>query len=283
MVRCCLYRQWLDVFCKQGQVSSSPRIPSRLVSILLPILMLACASCHPRITEQGKRRLRSAADLIRQDSYVVAADKLSTFLEDFPRSDEVGEALYMIGLCRVNAGQQDQAQRDFQAALAAADVPVLEHYVRLSLANLAFERQDYPTASEFYGPYIDNLPQRSPFHLAFYRYGLTLQATGRWKQADVQFSRVLRLFPEAEILPYVRKHFGWTHYAIELGRFDSFELAQRQRQEFPDLADQLNWRTQREADGWQYVNLCGEFSDLERAKDALGKITPRVAGARIVP
>ena len=261
----------------------SPRIRSRIVSVLLPILLLACASCHPRITEQGKRRLRLAADLINQSSHSVAADELSTFLEDFPRSDEVGEALYMIGLCRVKVGEPEQARRDFQAALAAADVLILEHYVRLSLANLAFERQDYHTAGEFYGPYLDSLPHRPPFHLAFYRYGLTLQATGRWKQADVQFSRILRLFPEADILPSVRKHFGWSHYAIELGRFDSFELAQRQRQEFPDLADQLHWHRQWQPDGWQHINRYGKFSDLEQAKDALGKIAPRAAGARIVP
>ncbi len=275
--------QWLDVFCRYGQVPPSPRIPSRIVSLLLPILLLACVSCRPKITEQGKRQLRSAADLIDQGSYVVSADELNSFLQAFPSSDEVGEALYMIGLCRVNLGQPDRAQRDFQLALPAADVPVLEHYLRLSLANLAFERQDYPTAGEFYGPYLDSLPHRPPFDLAYYRYGLTLQANGRWKQADVQFSRILRIFPEADILPSVRKHFGWSHYAIELGRFDSFELAQRQRREFPDLADQLHCQTQRGPDGWQYVNLYGEFSDLERAKDALGKITPRAAQARIVP
>ncbi len=260
-----------------------PGTLSRISSLLLPVLLVACASCRIRITEQGKRQLRSAADLVNQRSYDAAADELGKFLETYPASDEVAEARYMIGLCWVHTDQPDRAQSAFSSALDHADVPILKHYLRVSLANLAFERQNYATASEFYGPYLDNLPRRPPFHLAYYRYGLVLQATGRWKQADVQFARILRLFPQADILPSVRKHFGWTNYAIELGRFPSFELASRQRREFADLSDQLHWKAQHGPDGWQYLNLYGEFPDLERAKDALERIKPRVAQARIVP
>ncbi len=261
----------------------SPGMFSRILCLLLLFSLLACASCRTRITEQGKRQLRSAADLVKQASYDAAADELGKFLEAYPRSDEVGEAHYMIGLCRVHISQPHQAERAFNSALAVADVPILKHYVRLSLANLAFERQDYPTAGEFYGSYFDDLPRREPFHLAYYRYGLVLQAIGQWKQADVQFARILRLFPEADILPSVRKHFGSSHYAIELGRFPSPELASRQRREFADLSPQLHAQAQRGPDGWQYVNLYGEFPDLERAKEALAGIKPRLAQARIVP
>lgn len=261
----------------------SPGMFSRIVCLLLPIFLLVCASCRSQITEQGKRQLRSSAELIRKESYLVAADELGKFLEAYPRSDEVGEAHYMIGLCRVHSSQLHQAERAFNSALAVADVPILKHYLRLSLANLAFERQDYPTAGEFYGSYFDDLPRREPFQLAYYRYGLVLQAIGRWKQADVQFARILRLFPEADILPSVRKHFGASHYAIELGRFPSPELANRQRREFADLSPQLHWQARRGPHGWQYVNLYGEFPDFEGAKDALAAIKPRLAQARIVP
>ncbi len=255
-----------------------------MVCLLLRlILLVVCASCRPQITEQGKRQLRSSAELIRKGSYSVAADELDKFLVAYPGSDEVGEAHYMIGLCRVQISQPDRAEDAFNSALAAADVPILEHYVRLSLANLAFERRDYSTAGEFYGSYFDDLPRREPFHLAYYRYGLALQTLGRWKQADVQFARILRFFPETDILPSVKKHFGWTNYAIELGRFASFELASQQRREFADLSPQLRWQAQRGPDGWQYVNFYGEFSDFERAKDALATIKPRLAQARIVP
>ncbi len=256
---------------------------ARILCLLLPIFLLVCTSCRSQITEQGKRQLRSSAKLIRKGSYLVAADELGKFLEAYPRSDEVGEAHYMIGLCRIHISQPDRAEDAFNFALAVADVPILKHYVRLALANLAFERRDYPTAGEFYGSYLDDLPRREPFHLAYYRYALVLQALGQWKQADVQFARILRLFPEADILPSVRKHLGWTHYAIELGRFASFELASRQRREFADLSPQLRCQARRGPVGWQYVNLYGEFPDLERAKDALAAIKPRLAKARIVP
>lgn len=256
---------------------------ARIGCLLLPIGLLVCTSCRSQITEQGKRQLRSSAELIRKGSYSVAADELSQFLQAYPGSDEVGEAHYMIGLCRVHISQADQAQDAFNSALAVADVPILRHYVRLSLANLAFERRDYSTAGEFYGSYFDELPRREPFHLAYYRHGLVLQALGRWKQADVQFARVLQLFPEADILPSVRKHFGRTSYAIELGRFASFQLASQQRREFADLSPQLRWQAQRGPDGWQYVNFYGEFPDFERAKGALAVIKPRLSQARIVP
>jgi tetratricopeptide (TPR) repeat protein len=251
--------------------------------LLLLVLLVFCSSCGPQITEQGKRQLRSSAELIRNGSYSVAADELDKFLEAYPGSDEVGEAYYMIGLCRVRISQLDRAEDAFKSALAVADVPILERYVRLSLANLAFERRDYSSAGESYGSCFDDLPRREPFHLAYYRYGLALQALGKWKQADVQFAHIMRCFPETDILPWAREHFGWTSYAIELGRFASLDLASQQRREFADLSPQVRWHAHRGPNGWEYVNYYGEFSDFERAKDALAAINHRLSQARIVP
>ena len=257
------------------------QLPSRVIHLLLALPLLL-ASCRAQIDEQGKRQLRGAAKLIQEKSYPAAADELKEFLEAYPASDEIGEAYYLMGLCRVYTNQLAGAGNDFQSALAEADVPILEHYVRISLANLAFERQDYSTASKFYGTYLDKLPRRAPFDLTYYRYGLALQATGQWKQADVQFARVLYLFRLSEIRPSAEQHFNKTHYAIELGSFPSFELADRQRQELPDLAPQLR-QVRYRRDAWRYVNLYGKFPDLVQAKEALQKIKARIAQARIVP
>ena len=264
-------------------MAPSPGTPIRILALLLPVFGLAQASCRPGITEQGKRELRSAAGTINQGSYSDAADQLEEFIEAYPRSDEVAEARYLIGLCLIHTGRPDQAQQQFRLALPLADVPVLEQYVRLSLANLAFENREYTTAGEFYGTYLDNLPPRPPFHLAYYRYGLALQATGQWKLADLQFARIFQVFPQVDIIPAVRQHFGQTHYAIELGRFGSFDLAQRQRERLPDWASELHWQLERAPDAWKYVNYYGKFSDYRRAQEALGKIKPHLSQARIVP
>ena len=245
----------------------------------LPLLLV---SCRAQIDDQGKRQLRGSAKLIQEKSYPAAADKLKAFLEAYPASDEIGEAYYLMGLCQIYNNQPDSAGNDFQSALAEADVPILEHYVRISLANLAFERQDYSTASKFYGTYLDKLPRRAPFDLTYYRYGLALQATGQWKQADVQFARVLYLFRLSDIRTSAEQHFSKTHYAIELGSFPSSELAERQRQEHPDLATELP-QVKYRRDGWRYVNLYGSFPDLVQAKQALEKIKTQIAQARIVP
>lgn len=251
--------------------------------MLLLVFGLTLASCRPGITDQGKRQLRSAAQAINEESYSGAAEELERFVEAYPRSDEVAEARYLIGLCRIHSGQPEQAQQQFHLALPDADVPLLEQYVRLSLANLAFESRDYATAGEFYGTYIDKLPRRPPFHLAYYRYGLTLQATGQWKLADVQFARILQIYPQADIIPAVEQHSGQTCYAIELGRFGSFDLAKRQRERLADWAPELHWQLKRAPDAWQYVNHYGKFPDLRRAQEALEKIKTRLSQARIVP
>ena len=257
------------------------QLPSRLIHLLL-VLPVLLASCQAQIDDQGKRQLRGAAKLIQEKSYATAADELKEFVKTYSASDEIGEAYYLMGLCRVYTNQLDGAGNDFASALAAADVPILEHYVRISLANLAFERQGYSTASEFYGTYLDKLPRRAPFDLAYYRYGLALQATGQWKQADVQFSRVLYLFGGSDIRPSTQEHFNKTHYAIELGSFESLELADRQRQELPDLVTQLP-QVRYRRDGWRYVNLYGKFTDLVQAKKAMENIKKQIAQARIVP
>ena len=234
------------------------------------------------MTEQGKRQLRDAAKLVEEKSYVSAIDQLEKFIDSYPSSHEVGEAYYLLGLSRLRSGQPDQAEHDFETALAAADVPILEHYARLSLADLAFKQRDYHKATKFYDHYLDKLPRRAPFHLAYYRYGISLQAVGRWKQADVQFARVLYLFPQADILTSVQERFGRTHYAIELGRFSSYESANKQREELADMVVDLP-QVRHTPDGWCYVNLYGEFSDLAQAQKALEQIKPRIDQARIVP
>ena len=251
-------------------------------AILLMLLPLVLASCQPRITEQGKRQLIDAANLLQQGSDAQAVVQLERFIDAFTRSYEVAEANYLLGISRVRTNQFAGAEENFDSALARADVPILEHYVRLSLANLAFERRDYVRAGKYYGRYLDRLPRREPFHLAHFRYGLSLQALGQWKQADVQFSRVLYLFPRADILTGVQERFGKTHYAIELGRFSSFDSAAEQRQQFADLDIPLP-RVRRTSDGWSYVNLYGSFSKLAQAQQVLEQIKPRIQQARIVP
>ncbi|NIA06716.1 MAG: tetratricopeptide repeat protein [Actinobacteria bacterium] len=255
--------------------------PGAVSLALLPLLLLL-ASCQPKITEQGKRQLLNAAKLVEEGSYVPAIDELERFIDTYPSSHEAAEAYYMLGLSRLQTDDSAQAEQNFESALSAAEVPVLEYYVRMSLANLAFERQDYSRAGKYYGRYLDELPHKAPFYLAYYRYGMSLQALGRWKQADVQFSRVLYLFPQADILRSVQERFGRTHYAIEIGRFSSFELAGRQREEFSDLVIDLP-QVRRSTEGWCYVNLYGNFSNLAQAEQALEQIRPRVSQARIVP
>lgn len=271
----------LDAFQKIGQMARNTRTSSGAVSLLLLVLPMLLASCQPHITDQGKRQLRNAAKLVEEESYVAAIDELSDFLETYSASDELCEAYYLLGLAHARLGQFDQARDDFESALDTVDVPIVEYYTRISLANLAFENQDYSRAVKFYDRYLDKMPRRAPFHLAYYRYGQALQARGKWKQADVQFSRILYLFPQAQIFSSAQQHFGQTHYAIELGRFPSFELAEQQRQEIPDLASGLP-QARRTSDGWYYVNLYGEFGDLVQANKALEQIEPRLGQARIV-
>ena len=269
-------------FQKLSRMAQNIRTLSRAVTLTLLPLLLLLASCQPKITEQGKRQLLDAAKLVEEGSYVTAIDELKSFIDSYPSSHEASEAYYLLGLSRLQTDNPAQAEQDFQSALDAADVPVLVHYVRMSLANLAFECQDYARAGKYYGRYLDKLPRRAPFYLAYYRYGLSLQAQGRWKKADVQFSRVLYLFPQADILRSVQERFGRNHYAIEIGRFSSFELANEQREEFSDLVIDLP-QVRRAPEGWCYVNLYGDFSNLAQAQQALEKIRPRIQQARIVP
>jgi len=251
-------------------------------AVSLTLLPLLLASCQPKITEQGKHQLIAAAGLVQQGSHRRAIDELQSFLQEYPSSYEAAEAHYLLGLARVRTDQLAQAEDHFETALHGADVPILEYYVRLALANLAFERQDYARAEKYYGRYVDKLPRRAPFHLAYYRYGLSLQALGRWKQADIQLARVLYLFPQADILTAVQERFGYTHYAIQLGRFSSFDLASRQREDLSDLDIPLP-QVRRAPEGWCYVNLYGNFSNLAQAQQTLQRITPRLPQACIVP
>lgn len=250
---------------------------------LLLILLLQLSGCNSLVSDQNKRQLRDAAKLLEQESYPDASAKLEKLLQQGPPTTAASEAHYMLGLCNVPMQQPDQARRSFQNALQNTDLPILKHYIRLSLANLAFEQQDYSKAAQLYGPYLDSLPRRPPFHWAYYRYGLVLQATGNFKQADVQFARIIHLFPDTDVFDSARNHFGKTHYTIELGHFPSLELAEQQQKEFPDLAEKIISVTRPTTGNWFYVNLYGKFETFPEAKQALASIKNIAGQARIVP
>ena len=251
--------------------------------LVLPVLPVQFAGCNYYVSEQAKHQLRQSARLVQKDSYAEAADKLRPLLEQEPPNPAASEALYLLGICNLNSGKTDQARRNFHQALDVTEIPILRHYLNLSLANLAFERGDYAKAGKLYGPYIDSLPRRSPFHWAHYRYGLALQTVGKWQQADVQFSRIMHLFPRSDAYESAWQHFGHAHYTIELGRFPSPELAQEQKRQFPDLADQIASAAIHEPDTWSYVNNYGKFENFAQAKQALASIKQIAGQARIVP
>lgn len=251
--------------------------------LVLPILAAQFAGCNHYVSEQAKHQLRQSAKLVQKNANAQATRKLLTLLEEQPPNAAASEALYLLGICHLRSGQTDQARRSFRQALDVAEVTTLQHYLSLSLANLAFEQGDYAAAARLYGSYLDSLPRRSPFQWAHYRYGLTLQTVGKWKQADVQFSRILHLFQQSDAYDSAWKHFGHTHYTIELGRFPSPELAQEQRRQFPDLADQIVPAAGHEPDNWFYVNNYGKFEKLDQAKQALASIKQIAGQARIVP
>ena len=85
-----------------------PRVPLRLAYVVALVLFVPLASCQRHITDQGKRQLRSAGELVNEKSYPSAEKELSGFLRDFSRTVQAGEAHYMIGLCRVYMGQIEQ-------------------------------------------------------------------------------------------------------------------------------------------------------------------------------
>jgi tetratricopeptide (TPR) repeat protein len=234
---------------------------------------LCCIGCQESLTPQARQLLQNgyAASAAGNPQGVVGS--MDAFLRDHARSSRADEAYYLRGLAKYHLDDRVGAQADLEAALARTDKNELRGKAALALGDLAWDRDDMPTAADMYGVVLENMNRStSPADHAGYRRGCVLQRLGRWEEADLQFSRVMELFSGTELAARSSRRIHGRVWTIQVGAFDGKSSAEAVVRELADEGLQAAAVPTTGQGRLTFVVQAGRYATYEQATAALPSV-----------
>ena len=268
-------------------METNASIVQKCLAIVITALMVAtvggCAS------EAQKKLLRRGFDQLEAKQFSGAAGTANEYLNKYPSTPGVAEALYLRGRASEqrpsssfaeSRSNLQTARTDYIAALKAKPPQTLENYIRTSIGNVAFFQDDYATALaqwEYVYPRQKDATTRA---WTLYRIGLCRQRLGRFGDADATFDRVVREFPGTLQARRSAEARGTRAFYVQVGAFAVQASADRLAR---DLA-QRGGRVSRQADprGLYLVRL-GPYGTYMQAMTERGRWLSFYPDARVVP
>ena len=183
---------------------------------------LACVllgGCVKDVTLRGRQQLAVCYDAYARGNDREAIQLASAFLRDNSPSVRDDEAYYMRGLALSRQGDPIDARADFDRA-ARSERPAVRARATLALGDLALTAGKLDRAEAFYRRSLAEAPpDKTPAQHAGVRLAHVLQKSGRWSEADVQYSRIIHHF---EGTKYERWASGRIHgraWTVRVGAF----------------------------------------------------------------
>jgi tetratricopeptide (TPR) repeat protein len=168
----------------------------------------------------------------RQYSQVVSASQ--QFLATTPQGPGTAEAYYLRGRAyedRPNATPAEakvnlqNARTAYIAALDHHPAPLLEAYIRASIANVAYFQNDYTTAAAQWLAAYNNLDRPDLKSWTLYRAGVSQQRLGEFAKADATFRQVRESFPDTVPAQRAKEHEGARSFYVQLAAFTTADRA----------------------------------------------------------
>lgn len=192
-------------------------------------LLVGCAGAEQPKPQQRQSLNAIGADLDQQhyDEALAAADE---YLKQNPQGPGTAQALYLRGRSlqgRTASSAADskanwqQAREAYVQALAQNPEPLLQAYIRASLANVAYFQEDYAAALQQWTSAYDKLDREDLKAWSLYRSGLCQQRLGRFIDADRTFAQVQQNYPNTVPGQRAREHQGVRSFYVQLATFRS--------------------------------------------------------------
>lgn len=197
--------------------------------IAVAVAMLA--GCNGAISPEGVRLLQSSDQAYRRGDDQAAIEAAGRFIDTYPRREESAEAYYIRALALKRLGKMDAAKADLTSAVGLSRDKDLQSRSCLALGEIAYAQGDMPAAEAEYRKVLELSPAAAPpCDQALYRLGSVLQRTGRWREADLCFSRLVNLFEGSDLARRASMRWRATKWSIQAGAFEEVEKARRAEQ-----------------------------------------------------
>lgn len=191
-----------------------------VVSGLLGAVGLS-GGCEGPLTPQATELLKNCYALYEARDDAAARLSLDLFLRDNAKTSRADEAYYLRGLVRGHGGDREGARTDLKAALRRTSNTELRAKTLVALGELGWGQGDMALAENTLRQALEYCRQgKEPSDQARFRLGCVLQRQGRWKDADVQFDRVVYSFGETKLGKLAARRTHCTAWTIQTGAFE---------------------------------------------------------------
>lgn len=220
----------------------------------------------------------------RQKRYRLAAEQLTTFLDQHPESPEAQRAKYVRGMALARTGQRAAALDDLERASLAADGEIAWR-ARAALGVLHFEDHRWPQAGEAFDRAIDQMPPAPPMDALLYRLGLSLERSGRWSDALEAYRQITLEFPGGRYARHAHRRLQLRadSFSVQLGVFGSRRNADRLVRELRQQNVPAYVREELRDGERCFVVVAGRYNAYEDAIQALARMKGYVPRAVLWP
>ncbi|RIK70933.1 MAG: hypothetical protein DCC66_03410 [Planctomycetota bacterium] len=251
-----------------------------ICAALLPGV-IGCVELPPH----AKTQMVQAEKEFRSGRYDSAKSMLDEVIQAYPSVLETAEAYYLRAQCLAYRGHRGAAQSDIERCLALSKNSDLIARAHATAGELAFEAGDAKKASEHFRLALRNLPERPPYDLARFRYGVCLAQLGEWKNAREQWGAVVRGYPGSSITDQTQRMLAWPgdFFSIQCGAYRDADTASKQAQKLRSAGHSARTEKRQRDGETLHMVYVGQYLRLSQAQEALGKVKQHAPGAVIVP
>lgn len=161
-------------------------------------LLTGCQQLPPHAVQQ----IEQARGELQKRNYTKCERILNPVIASYQTSDDIAEALYMRGQCRLMKNQRKQGVRDLATAQNIAKEKRLRAWIEVQLANVAFDDGSNAKARQLYESALGELPDAPPTDQVMHQLALACERSGDRTEARKVRSELATRFPNSR---YVSK------------------------------------------------------------------------------
>ncbi len=154
-------------------------------------LVAGCQQLPPEAIQQIEQ---ARGELQRRD-YDKCEKILNPVIASYQTNDNIAEALYMRGQCRLMKNQRRMGVHDLTTAQHIAREKRLRAWIEVQLANVAFDDGSYPQARELYESALPDLPDSPPTDQVMHQLAMACEKTGDRTESARILGELKQKFP----------------------------------------------------------------------------------------
>ncbi|MCA9250881.1 MAG: SPOR domain-containing protein [Phycisphaerales bacterium] len=154
-------------------------------------LVAGCQQLPPAAIQQ----IEQARGELQRRNYDQCEKILNPVIASYQTNNDIAEALYMRGQCRLMKDQRRMGVNDLTTAQHIAREKRLRAWIEVQLANVAFDDGSYPQARELYESALPELPDSPPTDQVMHQLAMACERTGDRTESARVLGELAQKFP----------------------------------------------------------------------------------------